>query len=373
MKTITVVEGQQLKSGVRIVSGSISLSALVNRTLTPWRDARTKEGYQRRPTPSRISKLAAEIRKNKVDIPTAVLLNARHPSWASAIAETSLSNECLSFDLSLYKGTFSVVDGQHRIEALKLLHAEDPHEYGSFKLQFVMMLGATKVQELEQFYIVNSTAKSVKTDLALDLLKQRAEHDGSVMNYLVETGQDWKIRAQMLTEMMADKSSIWEKRIRLANEQKGKTTIPSSSFVVSLEKFLKMPLVQNADVDIQYKILNTYWIGIRSVMPDPFDYPENYTLMKGIGVWAMHEVLPSVIEVIRSAGKSLYEKQSYSEVLEPMFERLDGENVSADTVSGAEFWLVAPKGGAAGMFSSSAGKRVLASKMRQALPKADIE
>ena len=34
---------------------------------------------------------------------------------------------------------------------------------------------------MEQFYVVNSTAKSVRTDLAYDLLKQRAENDPEVI------------------------------------------------------------------------------------------------------------------------------------------------------------------------------------------------
>jgi hypothetical protein len=56
-----------------------------------------------------------------------------------------------------------------------------------------------------------------------------------------------------------------------------------------------------------------------------------------------------------------------------MFEGLDGENIEAELVRGDDFWLTAPKGGAAGSFSSSAGKRVLASKLRQALPESELE
>jgi hypothetical protein len=34
------------------------------------------------------------------------------------------------------------------------------------------MIGAGELEEMRQFYVVNSTAKSVRTDLVLDLLKQ---------------------------------------------------------------------------------------------------------------------------------------------------------------------------------------------------------
>lgn len=321
---------------------------------------------------ARIAKLMAEIRKNKVDIPTAILLNASDESWTVSLVH-ELPSCRLSFDLSRYRGTLSIVDGQHRVLALKELFEEDEDRYGNFKLQFVMMLGASPNQELEQFYIVNSTAKSVKTDLALDLLKQRANLDADVMHYLVESGQDWKVRGQELTEWLVEKSEIWSKRIRLANEPKGRTIIPSSSFVVSLQTFLTYPYIQNFDTETQFRLIETYWKAIRDAMPEPFERAEDYTLMKGIGVWAMHEVFPAVIEVVRSKGESLFDKRNYSAVLEPMFDRLDGENVHAELVKGHEFWLTAPKGGAAGSFSSSAGKRVLASKMKQALPKPEIE
>lgn len=369
---LMVTEGQQLASGVRIIVGSIPMSALAPLAHTPWRDARTKEGYQRKPTMARIAKLMNEIRKRKVDIPTAILINAAHSSWEEAL-ESAPETKCKVFDLSKYNGRLSIVDGQHRVLSLKHLYEEDADTYGDFKLQFVMMLGASPDQELEQFYVVNSTAKSVKTDLALDLLKQRAHRDGSVMKNLLESGQDWKVAAQEIVERLADHSVIWQRRIRLANEEQGITMIPSSAFVVSLQRFLTTPFGQNLTMENRYKIIETYWLGIRKAMPEPFDKPTNYTLQKGIGVWAMNDLLPSVIEVIRSRGESLFESYSYANVLSPMFDSLEGENANAELVSGHEFWLTAPRGGAAGSFSSSAGKRVLHSKMLQLLPKPEVE
>jgi DGQHR domain-containing protein len=368
---LPVVSGQTLTSGIKTIVGSIPFKMLQGRTHTPWRDARTKEGYQRKPAAGRIAKLMMEIRKQRVDIPTAILLNASDPSWKEALE--TLSSERVGFNLERYKGKFSVVDGQHRVIAFQHLYTEDKARYGNFQLQFVMMLGASPLQELEQFYVVNSTAKSVKTDLAYDLLKQRAEHDGRIMKGLVESGQDWKVEAQSITEHMADNSDIWRRRIRLANEEQGITTIPSASFVTSLKKFLTYPLIRNLSEDKKVSIIEAYWAGIRIAMPDPFKKPDDSTLLKGIGVWAMHEILPEVIEVVRSSGNPLFEANSYEEIMSYVLDELEGENQKADTVKGADFWLTAPKGGAAGSFSSSAGKRVLISKLLQGLPEPDIE
>lgn len=372
MAILPVVAGQTLTSGVPTIVGSVPYALIHGRLNTPWRDARTKHGYQRKPADSRIAKLMVEIRKGKVDIPTAVLLNASDLSWESALNRNS-EEGCAHFNMDVYRGEFSVVDGQHRLLAFRHLFDEDRNKYGAYKLQFVMMLGANSDQELEQFYVVNSTAKSVKTDLAYDLLKQRAERDGLVMTGLIEAGQDWKVEAQALMEMMADHSDIWRGRIQMANEDKLRSVIPSASFVTSLQKFLKYPLIKNISRDKKFDLLESYWRGVRMAIKEPFLKPNDYTLMKGIGVWAMHEILPEVSDIVRSRGESLFDDECYAGILGPMFDRLDGENKDAEVVRGADFWLTAPKGGAAGSYSSSAGKRVLIAKMINELPEPEIE
>ena len=372
MTALAVVKGQTLTSGVQTIVGSFHFQSIHDRIQTPWRDSRTKEGYQRKPAHNRIAKLMMEIRKGRVDIPTAVLLNAPHMSWEQSFVDRG-EGECCSFDMVKYFGKFSVVDGQHRLTALKYLYDEDEERYGSYKIHFVMMLGASKDEELEQFYIVNSTAKSVKTDLAFDLLKQRADHSGLVMTGLIESGQDWKVEAQALTELLAEESEIWRGRIQLANEPKKRTTIPSASFVTSMRKFLNYPFVRNLSRDKKFELIENYWRGIRASIKDPFNKPDDYTLLKGIGVWAMHEIFPEVIEIIRTNGDQLFDENNYVPILSAMFEDLEGENKNADLVKGADFWLTAPNGGAAGSYSSSAGKRVLISKLLQNLPEPDIE
>jgi uncharacterized protein (DUF1015 family) len=86
-----------------------------------------------------------------------------------------------------------VVDGQHRIEALMRLYLKrdvPDEKWGDFRLSITFMLGATELEEMEQFYVVNSTAKSVRTDLAYDLLKQRAESNPDLIRSLDENNPE---------------------------------------------------------------------------------------------------------------------------------------------------------------------------------------
>ena len=68
------------------------------------------------------------------------------------------------------------------------------------------MLGATEEEEMAQFYIVNSKAKSVRTDLALELLKQLTDRNPEMMEALTEKGKDWQIQAQQLVRELAEAS-----------------------------------------------------------------------------------------------------------------------------------------------------------------------
>lgn len=56
------------------------------------------------------------------------------------------------------------------------------------------MLGADEAEEMRQFYVVNSTAKSLRTGLAYDLLKQQAEASPDIMQNLIDEGQDSNVR-----------------------------------------------------------------------------------------------------------------------------------------------------------------------------------
>jgi hypothetical protein len=77
------------------------------------------------------------------------------------------------------------------------------------------------------------------------------------------------------------------------------------------------------------------------------------------------------MEIVRSSGRSVIEAASYRDIMQDPMERLQGEAQDGVPVEGAEFWRTAPHG-AAGTYSSSAGRPVLISKIRQLLPKVEV-
>lgn len=368
--TLAVVEGPKLRSGTPTVVGFMPAGLLIPDGFTiPWYDTRTKSGYQRQPQDARINQLVNDLRRDRTDLPTAVLLNIRNRAAADAVSGHELHLE--TGKSSALMGFF-VVDGQHRVLALQKLIEEDAERWSHFIIPFVCMLGADEEEEMRQFYIVNSTAKSVKTDLALTLLRRLADGDDDVYTALQERGRQWQVDGQALVERLAAESPIWRERIRLPSMEKGDTTISSTSLVMSLKPLLASPFFGGLKADLQLKVVEAYWHGIREVLRPAFDEPTNYAIQKGVGVMVLHAVLPHVLELVRSRGLPATDGASFKDIMVDTLTKLQGENGDGEPVSGIDFWAAAPAG-AAGSYSSSAGRRVLAAKLRQLLPSVEAE
>ncbi len=86
----------------------------------------------------------------------------------------------------------------------------------------------------------------------------------------------------------------------------------------------------------------------------------------------MHQLLIPTLELLRSQGKSVVEPEHYAEALQDTLLNLEGDTREGGVARGGDFWLSGEKG-AAGSFSSNAGRRVLAARLRGSLPKVEIE
>jgi hypothetical protein len=316
---------------------------------------------------ARVNKLANDLRTGRVDLPTAVLLNVREN--AETVVGEVASGGWATFQPDGHE--LFVVDGQHRIEALAKLVDENEEKWSGYQIPFVCMLGADEIEEMTQFYVVNSTAKSVRTDLALDLLKQRAENDPDLMASLVEKGEDWKVEAQTITEELS-KTRLWKDRIRFPGEPTGETTIGSAGIVGSLKQILATPYFGQVSTQNRLGILEAYWEGIALVLPEVFRDPTEFGLQKSTGVQIMHSLLISILELLRSTGQSVLDAEAYAEALRDALLTLEGDTAEGDVARGAEFWRAGVQG-AAGSFSSNAGRRVLLARLRTELPAVEVE
>lgn len=354
-------------TGQEMAVGVINAGALVDRYVIPRRDSRNKTGYQREVSVTRVNKLMKDLRSRRVDIPTSVLVNLRTFDRARNLEQNGTAKLVLEDGDRLH-----IVDGQHRVEALVRLAEEDPDKWSGYDIPLVCLLGADERDEIRQFYVVNSTAKSVRTDLALDLLKQRAENEPGVMEALIESGETWKVQGQQLVEELEKTSRLWKGRVRFPGDAAAGSTIGSSGLVGSLKGLLSTPYFGSISEANQIAILNAYWEGIYQTIPEAFAEPTEYSLQKSVGVQILHGTLVAVLEYIRSKGDSVLDATSYQRAMEEALLNIEGDNSNGEVVRGADFWL-AGREGAAGSYSSNAGRRVLGAKLKTLLPAIEVE
>ncbi len=351
-------------------------------------DPTTKQGYQRTAQTARVNSAAKYYGDKGGRMPNPLLVNIREEDFSKltivingdgAGFEEARNNDGdwigmgyieVPDDMPVW-----VYDGQHRADGIGVV-LTDYQGFEGFAVPLSVNLGLSKVEEMTEFYEVNTNAKSVRTDLAWSLLKSMADQDPDLAERLELEGHDWITRGLAVVEELEAPAGVWKGRIQAPN-QKGKKsdqlTIPQAGFVRSLRPLLDMPLMAKADPAKIAQLLSAYWEGIAKVLPEPFDpvnNPKDYAIQKGQGTIALHRVLPQVIEVARAQGHSLADADAYADIMKDL-PKLSGEIVTEDgpePVSGAEYWLSGPQG-AASQFSGDAGRKRLSVHIRALIPR----
>lgn len=365
---VQLLKGQPIENSIRgervdTFVGTFKFGQIVGRYEIPKWVHTSREGYQREPSKSRIKKLANDLSMRRVDLPTAVLLSVRTRELRPRLDSSGRYILALPQNGS---SPFYVVDGQHRLEALKKVMEEEPKEgWSDFLIPAVIFFGADRGVEMDQFHTVNTTARPIKTDLALEQLKERAISDDAFRKYLDGAGEGWKVVAQDLTDRVGLRK-MWKGRIRFANDPKGRTVIGSNSFVTSLKRAIEQENFATYLPENRASIINAYWQGIAKALPECFEHPEEYNIQKTVGVYVLNYLLPTVLSYAIRFGMSEYEPDTYFRIFGETLLGLSGDNQVDGDAIGSDFWKVGAQG-ASGTYSSGAGQRVLREKIRREL------
>lgn len=345
-------------------TGVMKAGELIGRCQIPHRHYSGDRGYQRLPTAKkRVTDLASEMRERRVDLPTALLLSVRGPELRPRLE--SSGRYVLKLPGNDEK-PFFVVDGQHRLEALRKVIDDDEDRYWSeYKIPVVILFGSDETAEMEQFHKVNSNAKSIKTDLAFDLLTKLAQTHSELREYLAASGEIWKVNAQELTDLAA-KRGVWTGKIRFPNEPKGNTLITSNSFASSLKPTLGQTNFNTYPLEKRARIIDAYWRGIEKVLPGCFHTPKRYNIQKTVGVYVFHNLLSLVLQRALTAGNPVDHPDTYAGILRKTLRSLSGENLAGGVSTGPGFWT-SGQDGVAGVYSSGSGRQRLVQIITAAL------
>jgi DGQHR domain-containing protein len=320
--------------------------------------------------------LLVNIREGEFDLVRVEFLYGTREDYERAIRDGTnwIGAGFIEFPKSL---RLWIYDGQHREGGLVDLLERD-EAFSDFPVPLSIFLGMSELEEMTEFYQVNTNAKSVKTDLAWELLRQMALQDPQLAYQLNIKGRDWITRGIDVARALDGMGGPWFDRIQAPNEKKKRSDqlmMAEAQFVQSLKPVLDMALFNRADPQTIAQVLNAYWQGIAKVLPEPFAQdtsPKDWVVQKGPGASALHRALPGVIEVIRARGRRLGDADAYAQAMARLVE-LTGEITNEDSgqrvqVSGSDFWRAGGKG-VAGAYSGEAGRRHLFLMLQALLPK----
>jgi DGQHR domain-containing protein len=334
-----------------------------------WDPNKPLSGYQRAPSTYRKRAIGRYAMKDDAIMPIGGLVNARPvgdqdaedqygsvlefvPEWGDgnvAVGQLSIPGNAVP----LY-----IVDMQHRLGGYEwALEQEEGARLADFPLVVTIADGLSRLEEVDQFDLINTTQKKVRTDLARRLKVMQAK-DLDHRLALDQQGKLWEAKGPVIADILNKSSGVWHQRILPPN--KSKRDMPSmvvreTSFVSSLKPVLQTPYFVRQKEEHSAELISRYWEAIRLVFPEAFQNPDAYVIQKTPGIYSLHELAPEVFELARDKGdvsaETLYEiLSSLGQVDEGVF-----------------FWHTENDEGAA-LYGSMKGFRILASTLRQYLP-----
>jgi DGQHR domain-containing protein len=299
-----------------------------------------KQGYQRVPAPSHFHKIGKYVEDEGSILPGAILISARKGENQVAFTPRGAGNDG---SLSMEKPPFWIIDGQHRVAGLRYAINElGVKQWLDKEIPVVLLANFTKLEEIAQFKTMNSTAKKVDTGLAQQLLLLRAQKDDKFRKSLKLQGEDWKIRALKLLEMLNEnEDSPWYSRIILPNSNKvGGAIMRQNSFITSLKPlYVGGAFEFTRNLDNEYEIVRNYWLALKKKFPASFVMPAESVIMKTPGVFSLHALLRAILQR-KGMEKEAISVEGFCRTIDKVFEGETGDDYfwSTDNTTGAALY-----------------------------------
>lgn len=274
-----------------------------------WESSRgglSTNGYQRVPDAKRLTTIAKFIREPDAFFSTGGLLNARIPVGepGSPIvfeSETHADEPLQSGKLTLLEGEepLWVVDMQHRLESLRKAITD----LGAVDLEVLPIActiasGLSRVEEINEFFQINTKQKKVTTALARRALALLSSDERSRAE-LLRTGRMWEARGPLIADVLMSHSPVWMGRIQPPNI--AKRELPSAlcketSFVSSLKPVFEDPFLGGLNDRDLAAYVDCYWQGLRLLWPGAFAEPKRHVIQQNPGVVPLHRLMPRIFQ-----------------------------------------------------------------------------
>lgn len=293
-------------------------------------------GYQRLLNKARAKKLADYIIAGQ-DTHDAFLPTSIFMATDKNIPFNETDNT-IGIDIS-ETGAFSVVDGQHRVEGLRMA-AEKDDRVLDFEVPVNIAINLSKIAQMCHFLIVNTTQKSVEQGVEQRIyarltrafeLEDDIPHLPKWIRNTVGKGEDEKA-LKYVDFLNSDPDSPWKNRIDMANKEDKNGSIAQKSFVKSIKKYVLVadnPVASKAE-DVQHGIFLNYWKAITSIIGK--DEPTVLFKYNGVELFCKFSI-PFYHKMINMPNFKVSTMQS---LLQHTFDNMEGEYAG---VGHTEFWI----------------------------------
>lgn len=309
------------------------------------------QGYQRLLNKARAKQLADYLVEGQDNhdafLPTSIFLATDKDILFDSATNT------ITFDVEQI-GPFSVVDGQHRIEGLKLASEKSP-EIFSFEIPVNIAVNLPKIAQMCHFLIVNTTQKSVDKAVEQRIYARLTDavEIEDVPNLpkwirrIVESGDDEQA-LRIVDYLNEATDSPWRGKIEMANQDSKTATINQQSFVKAIKKYV---LTANNPISVrppeqQKKIFLNYWKAIAKLL----DVGKPTVLFKYNGVELFCRFSTPMFNKLQNMGD--FKTDTVEKLLAQVFENVEGDNVGV----GHPDWWISGTGLAGGLNATSLGK-----------------
>jgi len=304
---------RQKRPDVNLYSAVLPLKDLLGRSLPDTYRHDNREGYQRPLTPSRLRQVSTYLREEEGVLPTSLLLCIRQPDHASFEAagiEGGGGGE--PGVLTIPAGVrLWLVDGQHRLSGLERALTKDKAKWlADYPLPVTIVEGIDAYEEMRYFHVINTRQKGVPTDVVDRHLLAMREAEGAALleregerNYL-------RARATKLCDLLnSDPASPWYGTIIMPGEKRRPHHLMRQhGMVSSLDPVVRDSFVKRLTDEEAGRLLLNYWCAARERWQSAFEEPQAYVIQKALGAGALHQILPDILEVCRSADDFSQEK-----------------------------------------------------------------
>ncbi|MDR2547353.1 MAG: DGQHR domain-containing protein [Lachnospiraceae bacterium] len=316
-----------------------------------------EKGYQRLLNKSRAKKLADYIIAGQdtkdAFLPTSVFMatdkNIEFDQEKNTI--TIVTNDVCPLN---------IVDGQHRVEGLKMAAEEDARVL-NFEIPVNLAINLTEIEQMCHFLIVNTTQRSVEESIAQRIrarLTKAMDVDDTpnLPKWIfksVQKGEDEKALSYV-DYINNEKNSPWKDKIKMANVESNNGSVNQQSFVKAIKKYILVddnPIIQ-LESEKQHKIFLNYWRSIANIIGT--DEPTVLYKYNGVDLFCRF-CIPFLKKMVDMPD---YKVSTMQPLLSSVFDNAEG---SAIGVGHTDFWV---KGGTASGLNMSALTKINSEMVR---------